>query len=122
MTNRMSQMADTMKGAAGVAEVDRSALSHHDQMLDAQAGCLPCKLCGGSAVITDAGIGAGYYIECGNSLSFRDEKGCLLDGRRLGGWAYNVMDWWNRLHADAKKPDIGHKEHEKNVSNQGIGL
>ncbi len=23
----------------------------------------------------------------------------MITDRRLGGWAYNVMDWWNRLHA-----------------------
>lgn len=91
-----------MSGA--VEGVARDALNHHEQMLDAQAGCVPCKLCAGSAIITDAGIGAGYYIQCGNSLSFRDSKGCMLDGRRLGGWAYNVMDWWNRLHAVTTPP------------------
>lgn len=77
----------------------RRDLTDHEQMLDAQSQCVPCKLCGGSAVISDAGLGAGYYIRCGNSLSMRDSKGCMLDERRLGGWAYNVMDWWNRLHA-----------------------
>lgn len=79
----------------------RRDLTDHEQMLDAQSQCVPCKLCGGSAVISDAGLGAGYYIRCGNSLSMRDSKGCMLDERRLGGWAYNVMDWWNRLHAAA---------------------
>jgi len=78
---------------------ERRDLNDHEQMLDAQSQCLPCKLCGGSAVISDAGLGAGYYIRCRNSLSMRDSKGCMLDERRLGGWAYNVMDWWNRLHA-----------------------
>ena len=81
------------------AEADRRrALSHHEQMLDAQSLCAPCKLCGGHAVISDAGTGAGYNIRCSNSVSFRDASGCLIDHRRLGGWAYNVMDWWNRLH------------------------
>lgn len=79
----------------------RDALAYHDQMADAQAMCLPCKLCGGNAIISDAGTGAGYYIRCRNSVSFRDSSGCMLDERRLGGWAYNVMDWWNRLHAPA---------------------
>lgn len=88
----------------GVRSLRRDALDYHEQMLDAQTGCVPCKLCGGKAVITDAGTGAGYYIQCGNSLSFRDHKGCMLDGRRLGGWAYNVMDWWNRLHAATTPP------------------
>lgn len=90
--------------SGGVEKTRRDALNHHDQMLDAQAGCAPCKLCGGKAIITDAGIGAGYYIQCGNSLSFRDHKGCMLDGRRSGGWAYNVMDWWNRLHSVTTPP------------------
>lgn len=78
---------------------ERRDLTDHEQMLDAQSQCVPCKLCGGKAVISDAGLGAGYYIRCHNSLSMRDSKGCMLDERRLGGWAYNVMDWWNRLHA-----------------------
>jgi len=78
---------------------DPSRLSYHEQMLDAQEKCVPCKLCGGHAVISDAGIGAGYYIRCSNSRTFRDSSGCLIDERRLGGWAYNVMAWWNRLHA-----------------------
>ncbi|EQB06245.1 hypothetical protein [Sphingobium baderi] len=69
------------------------------QMLDAQDGCVPCKLCGGKAIITDAGIGAGYYIRCSNHVNFRASRGCMIDGCRLGGWAYNVMDWWNRLHS-----------------------
>lgn len=74
-------------------------LRGHEQMVDAQTGCLPCKLCGGSAIISDAGLGAGYYIRCSNSVSFRSHRGCMIDERRLGGWAYNVRDWWNRLHA-----------------------
>jgi hypothetical protein len=76
----------------------RDKLSHHEQMLDAQQGCAPCVLCGGRAVITDAGPGAGYYICCDGSTNFRSSSGCLINERRLGGWAYNVMDWWNRLH------------------------
>jgi hypothetical protein len=72
---------------------------HHEQMAHAQSGCVPCKLCGGKAIITDAGIGAGYYIKCENSGRFRASKGCMLDEVRLGGWAYNVRDWWNRLHS-----------------------
>lgn len=75
-------------------------MTHHEEMLDAQKGCVPCKLCGGSAVVTDAGTGAGYYIRCSNSRHFRDSSGCLIDERRLGGVAYNVMRWWNRLHAN----------------------
>lgn len=76
----------------------RHALNHHDQMLDAQAQCVPCKLCGGKAVITDAGSGCGYYIACENASTFKSSEGCMLTERRLGGWAYNVMEWWNRLH------------------------
>ena len=83
----------------GPTGFDPSRLSCHEQMLDAQEGCVPCKLCGGRAVISDAGPGAGYYIQCKNSQSFRPFKGCLIDERRLGGWAYNVRDWWNRLHS-----------------------
>ncbi|PTQ64864.1 IS605 OrfB family transposase [Sphingomonas sp. PP-CE-3G-477] len=77
----------------------RNRLSHHEQMLDAQAGCVPCKLCGGKAVVSDAGEGYGYYIGCENGNKFRLSTGCIIDERRLGGWAYNVMEWWNRLHA-----------------------
>jgi hypothetical protein len=91
----------TSTGERQAMTEQRDRLTHHEQMLDAQAGCVPCKLCGGNAVITDAGVGAGYYIRCRNSVSFRDYKGCMLDERRLGGWAYNVMDWWNRLHTPA---------------------
>lgn len=79
----------------------RQALSDHEAMIDAQAGCVPCKLCGGKAVITDAGVGAGYYIACENSGAFRASQGCMITERRLGGWPYNVMDWWNRLHSKA---------------------
>jgi len=75
-------------------------MTHHEEMLDAQAGCVPCKLCGGAAIISDAGIGAGYYIRCGNSVTFREHRGCLITERRLGGHAYNVRDWWNRLHSE----------------------
>jgi hypothetical protein len=74
-------------------------MTHYEEMLDAQSKCVPCKLCGGNAIITDAGIGAGYYIACSNSTNWRDSTGCLIDERRLGGYAYNVMQWWNRLHS-----------------------
>lgn len=83
----------------------RNALSDHEAMIDAQGLCLPCKLCGGSAEITDAGSGAGYYIRCENAQMFRPSKGCIIADQRLGGWAYNVMDWWNRLHSTASKPE-----------------
>jgi len=78
--------------------VERRKLSDHEQMQDAQSRCVPCKLCGGHALISDAGEGAGYYVACSNSQSFKEANGCLISLRRLGGWAYNVMDWWNRLH------------------------
>ncbi|TCM25149.1 hypothetical protein [Novosphingobium sp. ST904] len=77
----------------------RQSLNDHEAMADAQAGCVPCKLCGGRAVITDAGAGAGYYVRCENSGAFRSAEGCMVSDQRLGGWAYNVMDWWNRLHS-----------------------
>jgi hypothetical protein len=88
-------------GEARAEQSDRSRLSHYEQMLDAQSKCVPCKLCGGKAVISDAGPGSGYYISCGNSDPLGRSKGCLISERRLGGWAYNVMDWWNRLQVSA---------------------
>ena len=91
----MSNMTEATK----VEQVDREALTDHEQMADAERQCIPCKLCGGRAKITDAGVGAGYFIECANGSAFRKSEGCLLAERRLGGWAYNVMEWWNRLHA-----------------------
>lgn len=78
-------------------------MTHHEEMLDAQSSCVPCKLCGGHAVISDAGWGSGYYIKCSGDLNFRQSEGCMLDDRRLGGWAYNVRDWWNRLHSEDKQ-------------------
>lgn len=77
----------------------RQRLNEYEQMQDAQAQCVPCKLCSGKAIITDAGPGAGYYIRCENSGAFRAAAGCMVGDQRLGGWAYNVMDWWNRLHS-----------------------
>lgn len=94
--------ADGVDGASRFdqAQLDpRKRLTCQEQMLDAQEGCVPCKLCGGDAVIYDAGIGAGYYIRCSGTKSFRSSEGCLIGDNRLGGWAYNVRDWWNRLHA-----------------------
>jgi len=79
--------------------VEQRKLSDHEQMQDAQSRCVPCKLCGGHALISDAGEGAGYYVACSNSQSFKEANGCLISLRRLGGWAYNVMEWWNRLHS-----------------------
>jgi hypothetical protein len=78
---------------------DRRLLNDYEQMADAQSQCVPCKLCGHAAAITDAGVGRGYYIRCENSRTFRDWQGCMISERRLSGWAYNVMDWWNRLHS-----------------------
>lgn len=86
---------------------DDARLTHHEQMVDAQAGCVPCLLCGGRAVISDAGSGAGYYIECSNNRRFREDRGCLINERRLGGSAYNVRDWWNRLHTLAQNTSGG---------------
>lgn len=79
----------------------RRSLSDHEAMQDAERLCVPCKLCGGRAKITDAGAGWGYEIRCENSRTSRPSKGCLIDERRLSGWAYNIMDWWNRLHSSS---------------------
>lgn len=81
-----------------VEQVDRRYLADHEQMADAQSQCVPCSLCGGKAVISDAGRGAGYYIRCENGSTFSPKDRCLITDRRLSGWAYNVMEWWNRLH------------------------
>jgi len=91
--------------------VEQRKLSDHEQMQDAQSRCVPCKLCGGQAIISDAGEGAGYYVACSNSQSFKEANGCLISLRRLGGWAYNVMGWWNRLHSieDDTPTDAGEK-------------
>jgi len=88
----MGEPTETLRAA-------RNRLSDYEQMIDAATTCIPCKLCGGKAVISDAGIGAGYYITCENSRKFRPHTGCMIGQERLGGWAYNVADWWNRLHA-----------------------
>jgi hypothetical protein len=79
----------------------RNALSYHEQQRDAEASCAPCKLCGGSAVIKDAGPGWGYYIECANAFDSmaRGRGSCLQSGVRLSGWAYNCSDMWNKLNA-----------------------
>lgn len=95
----------------------RDAMRHHEQMLDAEKLCVPCKLCGGAAKISDAGTGAGYYISCSNSTTWRDSTGCLINERRLGGWAYNVMDWWNRLH-DATPANDEQVERAKEVAHR----
>lgn len=85
----------------------RGELSHHEQMLEAEKQCVPCKLCGGAAKITDAGTGAGYYIRCENARSWsRRATGCVIDDQRLGGWAYNVMEWWNKLHGPTREQQI----------------
>ena len=90
--------------------------THHEAMLDAQSQCLPCKLCGGKAVINDAGAGAGYYIKCENSATFRPYQGCLIDQRRVSGWAYNVMEWWNRLMASPASPVEGQESNAQRVA------
>lgn len=96
MTN---EQKPSQSGAVAQEKRRRDALSHYEQMADAQSRCCPCKLCGGRAVISDAGTGAGYYVRCENSGAFHAATGCMVTESRLGGWAYNVMDWWNRLHA-----------------------
>jgi len=97
MTNRLTQIADALEAV----EKARTQCPFHNRYVgrDVRGVDDPCKLCGGHAIISDAGIGAGYYVACSNSQSFRDASGCLISMRRLGGWAYNVMDWWNRLQA-----------------------
>jgi len=82
----------------------RNALSDFEQVQHAQEQCVPCKLCGGEAIISDAGLGSGYYIKCSGSTTWREYKGCLINERRCSGWAYNVMNWWNRLHQTAALP------------------
>lgn len=76
----------------------RNALSNDEAMADAQRLCVPCKLCGGAALITDAGPGYGYYIRCENSWKSNAKDACMVHDTRLSGWAYNVMDLWNRQH------------------------
>lgn len=85
----------------------RDRMTHHEQMIDAQSECVPCKLCGGQALITDAGPGSGYYIRCENSRHRRPSTGCMIDETRLSGWAYNVRNWWNRLHDTTPPPPAG---------------
>ncbi|AEI70941.1 hypothetical protein [EBPR podovirus 2] len=89
-------------GATGGDAAERNRrkniVDHYAQMMDAQAQCVPCRLCGGKAVITDAGPGFGYTIECENAARFRKPT-CLQSGTRISGWAYNVSDLWNRLNA-----------------------
>lgn len=101
-------------------------LSHREQMLDAQKGCVPCRLCGGSAVISDAGPGSGYYIRCANGEKFNKSSGCLIGDRRLGGWAYNVMEWWNRLHAptpaERQHDDLAEAQREARLRRIDLGL
>lgn len=77
----------------------RRSLSNDAAVADAESLCAPCRLCGGKAKITDAGPGCGYYIRCDGINRHRRSLGCMIDDQQLGGWAYNAMDWWNRLHA-----------------------
>lgn len=82
----------------------RKAINSHDeQMLDAQSQCVPCKLCGGKAVISDAGPGYGYNINCENA-GWMGKPKCLQSGARISGWAYNVSDRWNSLNATQPDP------------------
>lgn len=85
-------------GDAAERKRRKNIVDHYAQMMDAQAQCVPCRLCGGKAVITDAGPGFGYTIECENAARFRKPT-CLQSGTRISGWAYNVSDLWNRLNA-----------------------
>lgn len=111
----MSSETEALKAA-------RNALPEHEQMRDAQSQCVPCKLCGGMAVISDAGIGAGFYIRCQNSGAFRAYNGCMVNDVRLGGWAYNVMDWWNRLHTTGLRATTSEEEAQAVIlANRVIG-
>jgi hypothetical protein len=90
------------------AELERRrALSNDAAMADAESLCVPCKLCGGKARISDAGSGWGYYIRCEGVRGFRPHLGCMVSEQRLSGWAYNVMEWWNRLHSQPPAPSQG---------------
>ena len=73
----------------------RDTLTDDEQMREAEAACVPCKLCGGKAKIEDAGPGWGYVIGCENYA--RREDSCYQYGARISGWAYNVADRWNEL-------------------------
>lgn len=75
----------------------RYTLTFDQQMREAEASCVPCKLCGGKAVISDAGPGYGYNINCEHWMQRRNE--CFQGGTRISGWAYNVADRWNELNA-----------------------
>lgn len=88
----------------------RRALSNDEAMRDAETICAPCKLCGGKAEISDAGVGWGYYIRCENARTRHPAKGCMIEEQRLSGWAYNVADWWNRLHASQPVDKSGQGE------------
>jgi len=81
----------------------RRRLSDEEAQRDAEASCVPCKLCGGKAVISDAGPGWGYYINCEKHNGRKGE--CFQSGTRISGWAYNVADRWNELNAPAA-PDL----------------
>lgn len=83
----------------------RNTLTYGQQMAEAQASCAPCKLCGGKAVISDAGPGYGYNINCENWMQRKNE--CFQGGTRISGWAYNVADRWNELNAIAALPAQG---------------
>lgn len=75
----------------------RNTLTYDQQMREAEASCVPCKLCGGKAIITDAGPGYGYNINCEHWMQRSNE--CFQGGTRISGWAYNVADRWNELNA-----------------------
>lgn len=94
-------MSDAPEKISRAEKRRRNALAFHEQQAEAEASCVPCKLCGGKAVIKDAGPGWGYYIECENAYdkSWRGRATCLQSGARLSGWAYNVSDLWNSLNA-----------------------
>lgn len=78
------------------------SLINEQERIDAQSKCVPCKLCGGAAKITDAGVGWGYYIACENANNRKIT--CLCGEVRRSGHAYNVQKLWNRLHGENPSP------------------
>lgn len=79
-----------------MTEDPRHKLSLRGQLLDAQKSCCPCRLCGGAAVIKDAGPGFGYFIYCENSYATSNPS-CLQAGVSIRAWAYACSELWNKL-------------------------
>lgn len=81
-----------------MTEDPRHKLSLSAQLEDAQKSCCPCRLCGGAAVIKDAGPGFGYFIYCENSYATSNPY-CLQAGVTIRAWAYACSELWNKLNA-----------------------